>query len=251
MKKNIIFFMILNLAIAVNAFALKPALSKPISAKRPPHVKQKLTTITRPETAPVLSSQKDTLNPGETSLFTWTSIAVADRYDFQRADDPDFTEHTIITEATQTEIDFGGGKIPETKNYYVRVRARNDDGSGPWSNVIKITVIGSSDAAPKPPEAPILSSSTSRVLSDQTYKITWNSVPGAKQYAYNEATSDSFSSYSAVSNGSLIPGNSFQFHHEVTKTTTYYYRVRVTVSGQGQPYSAWSNTVAVTVDPRQ
>jgi hypothetical protein len=86
-----------------------------------------------------------------------------------------------------------------------------------------------------------LSAGSSVVTSGTGYTLSWGYSYGADSYELQEATSDSFSDASSFT----TTGTSYSISHQVSTTTTFYYRVRA-LSGCSSP-SDWSESESVVV----
>lgn len=212
---------------------IKPSIIKPIRI-----------LDTRPTTAPIVTDPGGSINSGESFRINWTSVPGATFYDYQLESDPSFTgAWTSGTNCTNSSF---SKNVTAQTTYYFRVRARNNDGSGPWSNVVDMIVLPI-PVLPAPTTPPVLSTSAATLLSDQTYTISWTAPQNATWYFLVESPDPSFSPSAPGSSGVNTGATSHSFHHEVNQTTIYYYRIRASnQSGE----TGWSNTVQVTINPR-
>lgn len=99
---------------------------------------------------------------------------------------------------------------------------------------------GSCQAIP-PPAAPTLSISTATPADNTAYTVSWTNTGGG--FEILEATNSSFTG----ANGWSTASTSMTFTHDVSVTTTYYYRVRA-MDSYGT-YSGWSNVITATISP--
>ena len=90
-----------------------------------------------------------------------------------------------------------------------------------------------------PPNAPVLSVSTTTPANNTAYTANWTNT--GVGYEIQEAADNGFSSPTGWSQAST----SKTFNHSVSATTTYYYRVRA-IDSYGN-YGSWSNTISVTI----
>jgi predicted phage tail protein len=232
-----------------------PAVKSPTAAvkiKKAPAVSIPPLKITKPETAPVLTDPGDFVASGEQRNVTWTAVASASSYDFQWASNNMFTQ-AVTFECQSTISGFKQSVQNNPVVYYMRVRARNADGSGPWSNVVDLTVLPG-PAPEAPPPAPVATLTPVSASSDQTYTLSWTMLDGPGWYEYLEAQDPQFieGCYDCSGGGNI--GSSKDFHHEVTKPQKYYYRVRASRTDKDpskkHPASEWSKTVEITISPR-
>ena len=117
---------------------------------------------------------------------------------------------------------------PSARTIYWRVRGRNGERFGVWSEIRKISI------APLP--SPTLTSPADGIdvfTTAQTF--TWEPVAGATSYSFQ------------ISSDSSFPGNTATFTHTTTsrnydlapnRPITYYWRVRANIAGVGE--SLWS-----------
>jgi len=225
----------------------------PVKVKKAPVVSiPRLMKITKPETAPVLTDPGNSVASGEQRNVTWTAVAVASSYDFQRASNNAFSQ-AATSECQSTVAGFKESVLNNPVVYYMRVRARNADGSGPWSNVVDLIVLPG-PAPEAPPPAPVATLTPASVFSDQTYTLSWTMLDGPGWYDYQEAQDPQFSGWCHDCSIGGNTGSSQDFHHEVAKPQTYYYRVRVRRTDKDptkrHPDSEWSKTVEIIITPR-
>ncbi|MBI3016654.1 MAG: hypothetical protein HYY62_01435 [Deltaproteobacteria bacterium] len=199
----------------------------------------------RPKTAPVVTDPGNQVTSGENFTMRWNSVSGATFYDLQLHPDRSFTNaHTQGTNALNTTFH---QEVTQQTTFYFRARARNNDGAGPWSNIVDMVVVPR-PAETAPTEAPQLTAARAQVLSDQTYTISWTQPARASWFWLIESPSPTFDS--GQGSGLTIPAGgtpSYSFHHAVSQPTIYYYRIRA-ANQAGNTH--WSNTVQVTINPR-
>lgn len=168
--------------------------------------------------------------------FQWTPLAGVLSYDLQASTSAGFStlvvdQSGLTSAAHYTEALQGG------ISYYWRVRARNAEGSGPWSSVWSFsTAAGSLSApvmiAPGDGEANVPTSTTFR----------WAEVPQATRYELQASTSSGFGSL--VINQASLTSTTFGATG-LQPGTKYWWRVRAAnAGGTSAWYSAWSFTTA-------
>lgn len=122
--------------------------------------------------------------------------------------------------------------------------------NNPQSTAIGIlnlqAVANSSSPVPPPvPVAPVLNPITFNANSQNSYNVSWNSVPYATSYTLQQDVTSSFSNPQVVVQGSFL---SYSFSNQ--PNGTYYYRVSATNSSGTSPYSN-TQSIVVNVIPVQ
>ncbi len=189
---------------------------------------------------PVLTDPAD----GEAGLpesitLKWDPAEDAARYDVQVASDAVFD--TLLYDVLgmdQTELaagpfDFG--------TYYWRVRGRNSNGPGPWSEVstfIRVT-------RPAVPDLLSPENGASGLISEPV--LEWEAIPFATSYALTVATDESFQS-SIVFTAPFLFENTLKIG-PLDIGTTYYWRVQArNATGASGWSETWSFSVRNTTD---
>lgn len=152
-------------------------------------------------------------------------------YEIQIALDSNF-ENKFYDGTTPLNDRFETKLLEYFTKYYWRVRASNDDGSSDWSETwwfitkIQQPILRTPEDKSKNIESPIL--------------LSWDELPNATSNELQIATNSDFSSI--VVEDSTLQTNSFIFTN-AKDFTTYYWRVRYTIS----PYkSEWSQVFSFT-----
>lgn len=158
----------------------------------------------------------------------WATIAGADGYTLEEANNPAFTGAQIRYMGNMTSYDITG-QAGDT--WYYRVRAYNGAGNSAWSNV-ENTVVD-----PSPIPAPILEPIANG--GDSDFVVDWNDVTGAVSYILERSDNPYFVNPTVVYTG-LNSTASLTDHPE----GTWYYRVRAVGA---VPIGPWSNTESVFV----
>ncbi|MBI3018951.1 MAG: fibronectin type III domain-containing protein [Deltaproteobacteria bacterium] len=198
--------------------------------------------------APTLNDPGEIVNPGQPISLTWTSISGATGYSVEKSRDHAFS-NPARTEVREPAMTYIINRSPEEMTLFFRVKARNTEGSGSWSNVVNILVTRGEaprrEAVPDVP--PALSATLTSAQSNQTYRLNWTTSEAARGgFFLVESTDPSFPARGG--RGVNLSDRSYSFFHQVTQSTIYYYRVRVSdSSGITRP---WSNTIQVTVQPQ-
>ena len=164
----------------------------------------------------------------------------ADAYTIQWSEQSDFSGRIGTTSTLSTSINISGLVLPET-TYYIRVRARNSDGNGAYSEVLTLTT----PADTRPPGAPGRPTYSNRVLSwtAPTTGGLFNPTLNEDSYTLQiSAFSDFRTGDSTVSGGTVSrtqDADSFAFD---LGSSTRYVRVRANNENGG---GDWSGTLQV------
>ena len=165
---------------------------------------QKTTLPPLPDTPANIST-----SAGSTSIIvTWDAITLATGYDIE-------VDGQIVNAGASTQY-VHNGLTPGSIHYY-RVRARNEAGKSPWSQLVSVSTI------PNPPLVPGNISTTS---TDTSITISWDGVEGAQSYILE---ADGVKIYgltdTAYVHSGLAPG------------TAHYYRVKAVNAGGESDWS--------------
>ncbi len=182
--------------------------------------------------APVLQDV-DKIPEADTYTVAWLSPVWGSpiiSYTLQESTTLDFGASIDYTSALTSHLI--EGQPPD--QYYYRVRAHNEWGFGPWSNVISVSVV-----LPLP-EAPVLQE-IDKVPEADSYNIVWYppvSSPPVFSYTLQESTLLDFSEsvdYTSVLTSYTVTGQPMG---------QYYYRVR---GHNSSGFGPWSNVVSTSV----
>lgn len=127
----------------------------------------------------------------ETSVYLdWANVANAKTYEVQYTTKKSYFDSSSEVQSTTVDATASGHAeitgLESGETYFFRVRAINDEGKSPWSEIVSITV-------GKAPSAPTTWSSTTTVITGESLTLYWvhNSEDGSSQtYAELELTID-------------------------------------------------------------
>ena len=160
-------------------------------------------------------------------MLTWNAVSGATSYKVYRATSKSGT-YSLLGTTTATSYTNTGAKAGTT--YYYRVKAVNDAGLSPYSNIVSGKV---KSVTPKP-SAPVVKIGNS--ASSGKPMLTWNAVSGATSYKVYRATSQK-GTYSLLG---TVTATSYT-NTGAKAGMTYYYKVKA-VNSAGE--SAYSNIVS-------
>ena len=160
-------------------------------------------------------------------MLTWNAVEGATSYRIYRSTAKG-SGYSLLGTTTATSYTNTGAKAGTT--YYYRVKACNDAGLSPYSNIVSGQV---KTVTPKP-SAPVVKIGNSAASGKPM--LTWNAVSGATSYKVYRATSQS-GTYSLLG---TVTATSYT-NTGAKVGTTYYYKVKA-VNSAGE--SAYSNIVS-------
>ena len=160
-------------------------------------------------------------------MLTWNAVEGATSYRIYRSTSKG-SGYSLLGTTTATSYTNTGAKAGTT--YYYRVKACNDAGLSPYSNIVSGQV---KTVTPKP-AAPVVKIGHSSTSGKPM--LTWNAVSGATSYKVYRATSQN-GTYSLLG---TVTATSYT-NTGAKAGTTYYYKVKA-VNSAGE--SAFSNVVS-------
>ena len=160
-------------------------------------------------------------------MLTWNTVEGATSYRIYRSTSRG-SGYSLLGTTTATSYTNTGAKAGTT--YYYRVKACNDAGLSPYSNIVSGQV---KSVTPKP-SAPVVKIGHSAASGKPM--LTWNAVSGATSYKVYRATSQK-GTYSLLG---TVTATSYT-NTGAKAGTTYYYKVKA-VNSAGE--SAYSNIVS-------
>ena len=159
-------------------------------------------------------------------MLTWNAVGGATSYRIYRSTSKG-SGYSLLGTTTATSYTNTGAKAGTT--YYYRVKACNDAGLSPYSNIVSGNVV----VTPKP-SAPVVKIGNSAASGKPM--LTWNAVSGATSYKVYRATSQK-GTYSLLG---TVTATSYT-NTGAKAGVTYYYKVKA-VNSAGE--SAYSNVVS-------
>ena len=160
-------------------------------------------------------------------VLTWKAVSGATSYKVYRSTTKG-SGYSLLGTTTATSYTNTGAKAGTT--YYYRVKACNDAGLSPYSNIVS----GQSKAVTPKPSAPVVKIGHSAASGKPM--LTWNAVSGATSYKVYRATSQK-GTYSLLG---TVTATSYT-NTGAKAGTTYWYKVKA-VNSAGE--SAYSNVVS-------
>ena len=161
-------------------------------------------------------------------MLTWNAVEGATSYRIYRSTSKG-SGYSLLGTVTATSYTNTGAKAGTT--YYYRVKACNDAGLSPYSNIVSGKV---KTVAQQKPSAPVVKIGHSAASGKPM--LTWNAVSGAASYKVYRATSQN-GTYSLLG---TVTTTSYT-NTGAKAGTTYYYKVKA-VNSAGE--SAYSNVVS-------
>ena len=161
-------------------------------------------------------------------MLTWNAVEGATSYRIYRSTSKG-SGYSLLGTVTATSYTNTGAKAGTT--YYYRVKACNDAGLSPYSNIVSGKV---KTVAQQKPSAPVVKIGHSAASGKPM--LTWNAVSGATSYKVYRATSQN-GTYSLLG---TVTTTSYT-NTGAKAGTTYYYKVKA-VNSAGE--SAFSNVVS-------
>ena len=169
-------------------------------------------------------------------MLTWNAVEGATSYRIYRSTSRG-SGYSLLGTVTATSYTNTGAKAGTT--YYYRVKACNDAGLSPYSNIVSGQV---KSVTPKP-AAPVVKIGHS--ASSGKPMLTWNAVSGATSYKVYRATSQK-GTYSLLG---TVTATSYT-NTGAKAGVTYYYKVKAVNSAGESPYSNIVSGQSKSVTPK-
>lgn len=139
----------------------------------------------------------------------------------------------------------GGGVIPAGGSATFGMVINNPNSTAIGLLNLQAVANSSSPVPPPVPSAPVLNPITMNPNSQNSYNVSWNSVPYATSYTLQQDITSSFSNPQVVVQGAML---SYSFSNQ--PNGTYYYRAFATNSSGKSPYSN-TQSIVINVVPVQ
>ena len=186
-------------------------------------VSGKVKSVTPKPSAPVVKIGNSATS-GKPML-TWNAVSGATSYKVYRATSQNGT-YSLLGTTTATSYTNTGAKAGTT--YYYRVKAVNDAGMSPYSNIVS----GQAKSVTPKPSAPVVKIGNS--ASSGKPMLTWKAVSGAASYKVYRATTKN-GAYSVINTTKALTYT----NTGAALGTTYYYKVEALNSaGKSMGFSA-------------
>ena len=186
-----------------------------------------------PDKVTLLTPINGATNQSISGTLTWQATSNTIDYTLEVSTVSNFASTVISEVLTGTSYNYSG--LNNATTYYWRVRARNNDGYGQWSDTWSFTTI-----VPIPGQVTLSSPANNSTGQNTSLFVYWNSVLHASTYELQVATDAGFS------NLILDLTNLTNLNYSISGLsagTTYYWRVRArNVAGVGAWSDIWNFT---------
>jgi hypothetical protein len=164
--------------------------------------------------------------------FSWSSVEFAQRYEIQVATDTAFAD-IFAADSSLTINNLVVGPLENSTTYFWRVRASNTLGSGPWSEVRRVTTVLA------PPPTPMLALPPDGILDlPVTPTLVWHPAEHAASYTV-QISEDSTFEVDVRTVGEI--SDTLHFVSPLDHARRYFWRVRaVNSSGWSEWSAAWA-----------
>lgn len=195
--------------------------------------------ITKPGATTLASPPNNATDINPNINFQWQGTQGADFYILQISETNAFETNDIIFEKNDIKDNSYqiSGVLDPIKTYYWRVAARNNAGTGPWSEIWKFTTT----TAPDPPEITGPADNSTNISITPTF--TWNAAPKADKYHLQVSDADNFENL--LIDKDDITTTSYKVEPDIlSPSTEYFWRLR-SISNISGP-SKWSEIRSFT-----
>jgi hypothetical protein len=191
---------------------------------------------------PTLNSPANGATSQPTTLtLKWNASTGATSYHLQVATDNAFTAK-VFDDSTLTGTSKQIGPLLNSKTYFWRVKAKNEDGASAWSAVRNFTTEG-----PSAPPPPTLNSPANNATSQPTtLTLKWNASAGATSYRLQVATDNAFAA--PVFDDSTLISTSRQIG-PLANSISHFWRVKAKNDAGASSWSAVRKFTTQTLPP--
>jgi len=203
------------------------------------------TIVAAPEAVTLISPADGAAGVSTTPIFQWDAVASAATYKLQVATDSLFSAVVIRDTALTGTSDSVAVQLANDSEHFWRVRAQNEGGDGPWSEVRSfMTIIASPDAVT------LLTPGNGATEVAAYTTFSWNALDGAAAYHLQVGSDAALSSL--VIDDSTLTAATFIASMPLAYSTGYFWHVRAALDdGLGKTagllFGPWSETRSFTV----
>jgi hypothetical protein len=197
--------------------------------------------------------------------FRWQQSTAPNGYDLWIAADPDFNQVVLKQPVTPTNVmapgfvlEPGGSPLEPGRTYYWRVRVNRIANTyqkidGSWSAVSSFRIASGPQVSAMPLPAPALVYPADKATNiGDPVSFQWSAVPGATGYQFTLARDEQLKQILA---DSRTQGNEYRYTAPLEEGKIYYWQVKATGPGTGQPSQVFSFSTkggtAVTTTPAE
>ncbi len=182
--------------------------------------------------APTLQSpSNDAISSATSGFLSWASVDGATAYEVLLATDMGFTA-VVLTDANVASATKAYAGLNNNTTYYWKVRAKNANCTGAWSNTFNFETVLA---------APVLATPANNAVNiPVSGNVTWNAVNGATSYDVQIASDNGFTTFLVNQTG--VVGNTLAYTN-LNNKSVHYWRVRAVKTGS---ISDWSATFQFT-----
>ncbi|WP_340105580.1 T9SS type A sorting domain-containing protein [Rhodohalobacter sp. 8-1] len=195
------------------------------------------TELSPPSVVVLISPEDDAQDVSVMPLMSWDDANGAETYSLQVSTSPDFsTTVTDLTGQTNTQIEIG--QLDFENVHFWRVRAENESGFGPWSDVWSFTT--EQEPTEPPAKVTLLTPEDGSVDVTTSPVYTWESIANAETYTLQISK---FEDFSELENDFTELRSTERIIRNYDFSTQYFWRVRAfNDGGAGEWSDVWTFT---------